>query len=149
MVAGDDRAADRKRDGAGFSPDVEGLAVAVEDDGDDLGVAAQCPECGGGGGATEVEAGGAGAVLQVGQGHRDRHAGAFPGGGGEDGVAVGGGEPADLGEGVGVAFGGAARVLGGARGGFGVDDGGDHGVADGVGEHSADLPAAPGQWGQA
>jgi hypothetical protein len=69
---------------------------------------------------------------------------ALPTGQGQGLVAVVGDEPAHLGECVGVAFRGAAVVVGGEWGGFGVDHGGDQRPARRVGEGGAELPATAG-----
>jgi hypothetical protein len=143
-VAGGDGAAQPVGNGPGLAADVEGLAAAVQHDGDDAGVTAQGAQRGGGGDAAEVEAGGAGAVLQVLQ--PDVHVDVWPvsaGGGQQIGVGVVGDVAEHLGHRVGLALPERSQVVTGERGRFRVDDRGDEVVEGGVVEPALDPSAGP------
>ncbi|MEJ3658455.1 hypothetical protein WEH80_36405 [Actinomycetes bacterium KLBMP 9759] len=144
-VAGRDRPAHSVRDDSGCSADVEWLPFAAHHDRDDCGVASEHPHITGGEVAGEVQGGGGpGALLQLRQ--RDVHGEAGPVSAGCGDVAVVEDEPADVGQGVGLALLRAALVITGGRLGFRVDQGGDLVEQDRVVEPALDHTAGRSGW---
>ena len=125
-VAGGDRAAQALGDGAGGPPDVQRLTGPAQHDRHHRRVTGEHPQRRRTERAAEIQAGGAGPLLQIGEPDQDVQLRSPPTAGGQGGgVGVVEHPAARVGQRLGLALSGGAVVLGGARRGLGVDEGGD------------------------
>ena len=125
-VAGGDRAAQALGDGAGGPPDVQRLTGPAQHDRHHRRVTGEHPQRRRGQAAAEIQGGGAGPLLQIGEPDQDVQLRSPPTGGGQGGgVGVVEHPAARVGQRLGLALSGGAVVGAGARRGVGVDEGGD------------------------